>query len=82
MTEREQEVAAQIAHIIESYPDVFAEDVEMPMLSDWCLVTAHQSALDASVAEIYCLNNPHLPNYRAYGLLQYALDECREDEDV
>lgn len=75
--DRKQEAISAFEELITQYVDVFAENVELPVLADWCLVVAHDCAVEPSTAAVYRLHRVYQSSYRSAGLLQMAVDDYR-----
>jgi hypothetical protein len=75
--DRKQAAIVAVERVMAEFVDVFACDADLPVLVDWCLVVAHDSAVDPSSGSVYRLNKCYQSTYRSAGLLQMAIDDYR-----
>lgn len=77
LEERTQLARDRLEELIAEFVDVFAPDAEMPMQSDWVLVTCHDDAADADGSHTYRLSRRGQWAHRSVGLLIFASDDYR-----
>lgn len=75
--ERKQEAIDAIEKVLEEYIDVLAPDIDLPVLSDWVVVTGCDSAVEPTDGATYRLHKRFQSYYRTTGLLVVAADEAR-----